>query len=92
MEFEFDECKSVSNKAKHGVDFEEAQALWDDADAIMVDLPFPDEPRSMVLGVMNGKHWAAVVTKRGRAIRIISVRRARKQEVELYEQHKLTDR
>nr|WP_234837907.1 BrnT family toxin [Sinorhizobium medicae] len=34
---------------------------------------------------MGGKHWTAVFTYRGTAIRIISVRRARKQEIEHYE-------
>ena len=50
MPFEYDLSKSSANKAKHGVDFEEAKALWADDDAIEVDLPFPDEPRRMTIG------------------------------------------
>ena len=88
MEFEFDPRKSASNKAKHGVDFVEAQALWDDPDAITLDLSFPDEPRRMVIGVMHGKHWSAVVTDRAGRTRIISVRRSRTQEEQLYERCK----
>lgn len=51
MEFEYDPNKSASNKEKHGIDSEEAQRLWADKEAVMLDLPFPDEARYMVLGL-----------------------------------------
>ena len=88
MEFEYDPRKSASNKAKHGIDFVEAQALWDDPDAITLDLNFPDEPRRMVIGVKRDTHWSAVVTDRAGRTRIISVRRSRTQEEQLYERCK----
>jgi hypothetical protein len=44
-----------------------------------------DEPRSLIVGKICGKHWSAVITLRGESIRIISVRRSRKEEVSLYE-------
>jgi uncharacterized DUF497 family protein len=44
-----------------------------------------DEERFLLVGRIGEKHWSAVVTYRGRRIRIISVRRSRKKEVELYE-------
>ena len=44
-----------------------------------------DEPRYLVIGLIDGKHWSAVMTYRGQNIRLISVRRARIEEVELYE-------
>lgn len=88
MDFEYDPNKSASNKAKHGIDFEEAQALWDDPEAIEFDLPFPDEPRSMVVGLIGGKHWSAVITLRSGATRIISVRRSRTEEADLYERNR----
>ena len=44
-----------------------------------------DEPRSIVIGRIGGKHWSAVITYRGCDIRIISVRRSRVEEVTWYE-------
>ena len=85
MEFEFDPAKSAANKAKHGIDFVEAQALWQDdglADAPVVS---DGEPRFLVIGQIDGKHWTAVCTLRGDVVRIISVRRARKTEVMFYD-------
>ncbi|MDP3263969.1 MAG: BrnT family toxin [Tabrizicola sp.] len=85
MEFEFDPAKSAANKSKHGIDFVEAQALWQDdglADAPVVS---DGEPRFLVIGRIDGKHWTAVCTLRGGVVRIISVRRARKTEVMFYD-------
>ncbi len=85
MEFEFDEQKSKASTAKHGIDFSEAQALWEDV--VMLEIPArtEDEPRTVVMGRIGEKHWSAVVTQRGERIRIISVRRSRKEERDLYE-------
>jgi uncharacterized DUF497 family protein len=83
--FEFDNAKSTSNKAKHGIDFVEAQALWDDPYLLEVPAKTVDEPRYLVVGAFEGKHWSAVITYRDENIRIISVRRARAKEVALYE-------
>jgi len=85
MLFEYDPVKSESNLAKHGIDFETAQALWDDLDLLEVPARTVDEPRFLVIGKVNNKHWAGVITYREGHIRIISVRRARIEEVELYE-------
>jgi hypothetical protein len=85
MEFEFDSPKSNSNKKKHGIDFYEAQALWDDPDLIEIPVKTSDEPRYLVVGKISGKHWSGVITYRGEKIRIISVRRSRKEEVDIYE-------
>lgn len=85
MEFEFDQAKSVSNKAKHGIDFYEAQVLWRDYDLIEIPVKTIDEERFLIIGLIDGKHWSGVITYRGNRIRIISVRRSRKEEVELYE-------
>jgi uncharacterized DUF497 family protein len=83
--FEFDPAKSAANKAKHGLAFEEARALWA-GKTVSVKLAFPNEPRCLVIGKISDKHWAAVVTTRGSALRLISVRRARKKEEQIYEQ------
>ena len=85
MEFEFDSKKSNSNKQKHGLDFHEAQALWNDPDFIEVPVQTIDEARYLVIGMIGGRHWSGVITYRGDKIRIISVRRSRKEEVEIYE-------
>jgi len=85
MEFEFDPKKSDSNKQKHGLDFHEARALWDDPDLLEIPVQTIDEPRYLVIGTIEGKHWSGVITDRGDKVRIISVRRSRKEEVEIYE-------
>lgn len=85
MPFEYDRNKSAANKDKHGIDFKEAQALWTDPDLLLVPARTEDEPRAMAIGRVRGKIWAAEITMRTDAIRIISVRRARASEVELYE-------
>ena len=85
MEIEFDSKKSDDNKKKHGIDFNEAQALWDDPDLIEIPVKTSDEPRFLVIGKISEKHWSGVITYRGETIRIISVRRSRREEVEIYE-------
>ena len=83
-EFEFDERKSRINKLKHGIDFVEAQALWLDESHTELDLPYESEPRSLVVGVIDGKYWTAVITYRGESVRLISIRRSRPEEVDDY--------
>ena len=85
MIFELDPRKSASNKEKHGIDFYEAQDLWNDPDLIEFSVKTSGESRFLVIGNILGKHWSAVITYRAEKIRIISVRRSRKEEVELYE-------
>ena len=85
MEFEFDPEKSAANEIKHGIDFDDAQALWDDPWLVEAPARTEDEPRFIVIGRIGERHWSAVWTLRGERIRIISVRRARKEEVERYE-------
>ncbi|MEA2082322.1 MAG: BrnT family toxin [Elusimicrobiota bacterium] len=85
MEFEFDPEKSRSNKRKHAIDFVEAQALWDDPDLMEIPIRTSDERRFLVIGRVSGKHWSGVITYRHEKIRIISVRRSRKEEIDIYE-------
>jgi uncharacterized DUF497 family protein len=86
MDFEFDLMKSASNKKKHGIDFEEAQELWRDPHLLEIEARSTDEPRFLLIGKIGSKHWSAVVTYRDNKVRIISVRRSRKEEVNLYEE------
>lgn len=83
--FEFDKKKSDINKSKHSIDFNEAQELWLDSDLLEIPLKTSDEERFIVIGKIAGKHWSGIITYRDDNIRIISVRRSRKEEVELYE-------
>jgi len=85
LDFEFDPEKSASNKEKHGIDFVEAQALWDDPDLVEIPARVVDEPRFLVIGRIAGEHWSGIITYREQRIRIISVRRSRAEEVEIYE-------
>ena len=83
LEFEFDVRKSAANKEKHGIDFVEAQALWDEP-VLEIPARVPDEERKLVIGRLQERFWTAIVTERGEKARIISVRRARKNEEDLY--------
>lgn len=85
MEFEFDPSKSASNREKHGIDFVEAQRLWLDDKLLEIPARTSDETRFLTIGTIDGQHWSAVITYRKDRIRIISVRRSRKEEVEIYE-------
>lgn len=85
MDFEYDQTKSRTNRSKHGIDFVEAQRLWDDPDLLEIPARTIDEPRFVVIARMQGHHWSAVITYRGDRIRIISVRRSRTEEIALYE-------
>jgi uncharacterized DUF497 family protein len=81
----FDQDKSKANQEKHGIDFIAAQALWLDENRVEIPARTEDEPRFLIVGMIAGKHWSAVVTYRDEAVRIISVRRARQDEIEHYE-------
>jgi len=83
--FEFDDLKSKSNFQKHGIDFIEAQALWNDSNLLEIPAKTLDEPRFLIIGMIEEKHWSAVITYRDEKIRLISVRRSRDEEVTLYE-------
>ena len=86
MEFEYDPNKSALNKQKHGIDFIEAQALWNDSDLLEIPAKnVEDENRYLLIGKIGEKHWSAVITYRNDAVRIISVRRSRGKEVNYYE-------
>jgi len=85
MKFEFDSEKSALNQAKHSIDFITAQQLWEDANRVVVPARTSDEPRYLLVGRISKKHWSAVFTIRGEAVRIISVRRSPPEEIEIYE-------
>ncbi len=85
MKFEFDKSKNESNKQKHGIDFNEAKELWEDFDYVEIPVKTSDEPRFLIIGKITEKYWTGVITYRSDNIRIISVRRSRKEEIDIYE-------
>lgn len=85
MEFEYDEEKSRRNKEKHGIDFVEAQRLWEDTERVEIPAKTDDENRSIVIGRIDRRYWSTVITHRSDKTRIISVRRSRREEIHIYE-------
>ena len=85
LEFEFDPKKSEANKHKHGIDFIEIQRLWDDPDFVKIPAKIEDEERYLIIGKIEEKAWSAIITYREIKIRIISARRSRDKEVNIYE-------
>jgi uncharacterized protein len=82
VDFEFDLQKSESNKAKHGIDFIEAQPLWR-SKHVLLAAKDALEKRYMVIGMIR-EHWSAIISYRGARIRIISVRRSTALEIANY--------
>ena len=85
MLLEYDPGKSKGNKSKHGIDFDEAQQLWNDVFRVEIQAQSTTEPRFMIIEKVWDRRWSAIVTYRDESIRIISVRRSRENEVNLYE-------
>ena len=85
MDFEFDKNKSEVNKQKHGIDFNKAKKLWEDPDYVEIHVKTIDELRFLIIGKISGKHWTGVITYRGERTRIISIRRSRKEQIDIYE-------
>lgn len=84
MMFEYDSIKSEENLQKHGINFEKAQELWNDPDCIVIPAKTLDEKQYLLIGNLNNKIWSAIFTIRNKKIRIISVRRSRKNEEKIY--------
>ncbi len=84
MEFDFDAGKNQLNKQKHGIDFFEAQQLWEDPYRLVIPARSLDEERWVIIGKIEANYWSAIYTIRNNVIRIISVRKARDNEKELY--------
>lgn len=87
-DFEYDTSKSLKNKEKHDICFEEAQQLWNDKITIEILVQTDPELRFVKIASYLDKLWTAVFTERESKIRLISVRRARKNEVAIYDREK----
>ena len=88
LTFEWDPQKAESNIEKHGVSFEEASTVFRDTLSLTIDDPLHsiDEDRVVLIGMSNKNRLLVVVhTERGDNIRIISARKATKEERKNYE-------
>jgi hypothetical protein len=85
MKFDWDAAKNSANRVKHGIDFDTAKDLWFDENRIEIHAPHPLESRHIIIAKLRDKLWTAVYTMRSNKVRIISVRRSRKKETDLYE-------
>lgn len=84
-DFEWNPKKSLSNLEKHGIDFYTASMMWRGLVYEAETYPGNDEVRFKALGMIDGRHWTVIVTYRKGVRRIISARRSRKEEAELYD-------
>ena len=86
-EFEFDPSKSQANKAKHGIGFFEAQRFWTEGRVLVLTSDFEAEERWFGITRYHDRYWTAVFTLLEEKIRLISVRRSRKNEIEFYKEN-----
>jgi uncharacterized DUF497 family protein len=84
MILEWDEAKNAANEAKHGIDFVRAGLLFDGRPTVSLASPRGDEERHLTIGEINNRLYAVVWTRRGDVIRLISARRARREEKKRY--------
>jgi Uncharacterized protein conserved in bacteria len=89
IKFDWDPYKSGLNRQKYGIDFSSARMLWEDPERIEIEAPFPLENRFILIGKINNNLWTAIHAIRNETIRIISVRRSRKEEKKLYEKEEI---
>ncbi len=84
MKFEYDPNKSEINKQKHGIDFDEVQDLWLDPRRIEIEARTVGELRKLLIAQLSNEIWSLIFTMREEKVRIISARKARKNEKEIY--------
>ena len=75
----------MANKRKHGIDFYEVRSLWEDPERVVIPAEVSGEKRYLLIGKIERTHWSVIFTYRGERVRIISARRARKEEKVIYE-------
>ena len=82
LEFEWNDDKAAANLAKHGVSFQAACRVFDDAFALDFEdrTMAYDEARRIAIGMVDGEVLTVVYAERGVMIRIISARKATRQE------------
>jgi uncharacterized DUF497 family protein len=85
MEFEWHEAKRIANLAKHGLDFQDADLVFEAIHFAEPARSVGDELRFAVIGPYDGRLVAVICTMRGDSVRIISMRRARQSERQRYQ-------
>ncbi|HEV7458559.1 MAG TPA: BrnT family toxin [Roseococcus sp.] len=85
LAFEWDEAKRLSNLAKHGLDFLDADLVLDGPHLLTEARTVNGEVRYLAIGVITDRHVAMIFTERDGAIRVISLRKARQREREQHE-------
>jgi uncharacterized DUF497 family protein len=87
MNYQWDPVKAKTNVKKHGIEFADAVGVFDDADAITLEDPDSEgEQRFLSIGLdILGRIIVVAYTYRGDEVRVISARKATKQEVRIYE-------
>ena len=87
VEFEYDPRKSEANLFKHGISFAQSQKLWTEGKTVTFNSNNAgnDESRQITIGIIEGKYYSAITTQRAGRTRIISVRRDRQREIDIYE-------
>lgn len=90
MDFEWDPAKDEINTQKHGISFVDAASVFDDPDHLDEDSTYPEhgENRRRAIGAMGPVMVTVVYTDRDGRRRIISARRARRNERARYDQSK----
>jgi uncharacterized protein len=85
VEFEWDEAKRASNLLKHRLDFVQVVLLFDQPHLTEPARNASGEERFKVIGRLGDDHVTAICTWRGEAVRVISLRKARKGERQQYQ-------
>ena len=88
MRFVYDPLKNARNVEKHKVSFEDVLGIWDDPDLIVLPARKRGEKRFLAIGQSYALVFAVIYTMRGKAIRVISARRANAKEVAYYEKNR----
>lgn len=89
LRFEWDERKNTANQRKHGVSFEEAQTVFYDDRALLLEDPDEAEDRFVLLGLSLALRTLVVChcyREKDDVLRIISARKANRSERAQYEQ------
>jgi len=84
--FEWDPAKDAKLREERGLSMEMAKTAWDDPDAVEIEADDRGEPRWSLIAKVLGKVHAVIFTRRGEAIRLITIRRAHPDEERFYEE------
>lgn len=87
IRFVWDSDKDEINQVKHGISFVAATVAFDGRPLVTTESAYADEVRNLTTVRIDGRFWTIVWTPRSGDVRIISVRRSRKNEVEEFKRY-----